>query len=60
MPFRDNLKEMINERLESVAKKYYKDKKIKDVTFVGLHVRRTDHLHYVKEKYNLKPLNADY
>ena len=60
MPFRDNLQEKMNKRLQLVASKHYKDKRLKDITFVGVHVRRTDHLQYVKKKYNLKPLNADY
>jgi len=60
MPFRDNLQEKINRRLKSVAKKHYKDKKVKDVTFVGVHVRRTDHLRFMRQNYGLEPLDADY
>ena len=60
MPFRDNLQEKINKRLKSVARKHYKDKKVKDVTFVGIHVRRTDHLHYMKTKFDSEPLDSDY
>ena len=56
MPFRDNLQEKINKRLKSVARKHYKDKKVKDVTFVGIHVRRTDHLQYMKTKFDSEPL----
>ena len=60
MPFRDNLQEKINRRLKSVARKHYKDIKVKDVTFVGVHIRRTDHIQFMKQKYGSETLDADY
>ena len=59
MPFRDNLKEKIDRRLKSVAKKYY-NKKPKDITFVGIHIRRTDYLKHEKIKFGFDPLDKEY
>ena len=34
--------------------------KKKDITFIGVHNRRTDHLAYSKEQFGNKPLTASY
>ena len=63
MPFRDNLQNKIDRRLRGMAKKYYDKKSLKsmkDVTFIGVHIRRTDHLEFMKKKYAQEPLEEDY
>ena len=63
MPFRDNLQNKIDRRLRGMAKKYYDKKSLKsmkDVTFIGVHIRRTDHLEFMKKKYSQDPLEEDY
>ena len=59
MTFRDNLKERIDRRLRGIAKKYY-SKKVKDITLVGVHIRRTDHIRFMKDNYDMEPLDAEY
>ena len=46
-------------KLETLAKKFY-NKKSNDVTYVGVHVRRTDFLKFGKKYLGKKPLDADY
>ena len=33
---------------------------MKNITYVGVHVRRTDYMHHLKVLYNASPVNADY
>jgi len=33
---------------------------MKNITYVGVHVRRTDYIGYLKRKYNASPVNPDY
>ena len=54
-----DLMEKINKRLAGLAKKFY-NKKSKDVTYIGIHIRRTDFLKFSKQHLRLKPLNSDY
>ena len=59
MVFRDNLKEKIHKRLKDIAKEYY-NKRPKYITYVGIHIRRTDYLKFAKNYYGLDPLTKDY
>ena len=59
MVFRDNLKEKIDKRLGDIAKEYY-NKRPNDITYVGIHIRRTDYLKFAKEKYGFDPLTKEY
>ena len=59
MSFKDNIKEKIDKRLRSLAKKFY-NKKSKDVTYVGVHIRRSDYLIFEKKIYEQEPLKSDY
>ena len=59
MEFRDNLKERVNRRLKGIAKKVL-GKKAKEVTYVGVHVRRTDHVAYMKSQHGTGALDAEY
>ena len=58
MTFRDNLSEKIDRRMKRMAKKL--DKKPSQVTYIGVHIRRTDHLGYIKREFDMEPLDADY
>ena len=31
-----------------------------EVTYVGVHIRRTDHLQFMKDQHEMEPLGADY
>merc|ERR1739846_85557 len=59
MSFQHGLVERIERRLEALAKKFY-NKKSHDVTYVAIHIRRTDFLTFGKRYLGVKPLNSEY
>ena len=54
MHFKPHIVKKVKETLDKLKKKRGK------VTFIGVHVRRTDHLVYMKEFFQRKPLKADF
>ena len=58
LKFRPEYVERVTEIYDEVARKMGKKKK--DLFFVPIHNRRTDHLEYSRKKFNQKPLKADY
>ena len=59
MSFKSDIKEKVNEKLKSLAEKFY-NKKPKDITYVGIHIRRTDYTFYYKKDFGFNPLKSDY
>ena len=51
--------EKVTKKLKSLAKEYY-GKKPKEVTYVGIHIRRTDYNIYYKKEYGIKPIKSQY
>ena len=51
--------EKVTKKLKSLAKEYY-GKKPKEVTYVGIHIRRTDYIIYWKKEYGIKPIKSQY
>ena len=51
--------EKVTKKLKSLAKEYY-GKKPKEVTYVGIHIRRTDYNIYYKKEYEIKPIKSQY
>ena len=58
LKFRPEIVSRVTEIFDDVAKQL--DAKKKDITFIGVHNRRTDHLEYLKQKGGHKPLKAKY
>ena len=52
----------VETRVKKTLKQIAKHKKLqpKDVTYVGIHNRRTDHLEYVSTHLGFEPIEADY
>ena len=59
MTFRDNIMDKVQRRLRRLAGKIH-DKDPKDVTYIGVHIRRTDHLKFMVNQFKMPPLTADY
>lgn len=58
MQWRNGIIEKVQRRLLGYARKL--KKKPKEVTYIGVHVRRTDHLEFMKSLYDMDPLDGDY
>ena len=59
MVFRDNMLERAQRRLRNLPKKLL-GLKPKDVTYIGIHIRRTDHLKFMKKNFDADPLDEEY
>ena len=58
LQFRPHIVAKVRKTLKRIAKKL--DKKPKDVTYVGIHNRRTDHFEMMKRRYDMKPIPTSY
>ena len=54
MKFKENITNKVEKKLLSFAKK--QNLKPKDVNFIGVHVRRTDHAEFMLTQFNEKPI----
>ena len=52
--------EKVVKKLKSLAKEFYGKKKPKEVTYVGIHIRRTDYNFYYEKEYGIKPKKSSY
>jgi hypothetical protein len=58
MEWKNEVSGKAQRRLLGVARKLKRD--TKDITYVGVHVRRTDHIAYMKKLHQFEPLDAEY
>ena len=58
LKFKPDIQERVVEIYDEVARKIGKKKK--DIYFVGIHNRRTDHIEYTRRKHGQKPLKPSY
>ncbi len=58
MEWKAGVKAKVDRRLLGLARKMKKNPK--EITYVGVHVRRTDHLKYIKEQNDMDPLDGEY
>ena len=60
MVFKDGVMGKVQRRLKSCANKIRPQIRPEEVTYVGVHIRRTDHLRFMNEQHGMEPLGADY
>ena len=59
MVFKNDIMAKVQRRLRGLASKL-KQLKPEQVTYIGVHIRRTDHLQFMKDQHDMEPLNGDY
>nr|XP_045621697.1 galactoside alpha-(1,2)-fucosyltransferase 2-like [Procambarus clarkii] len=59
LPFRQDIIDKAKERLDNAVKSLHNNTS-QNITVVTVHVRRTDHLSFIKGAYNLDPLDKTY
>ena len=58
LKFRPEIMERVIQIYDDVTRKMHMPKK--DITFIGVHNRRTDHLAWTKKQHNQEPLTSEY
>ena len=58
--FHPHIQSAADATISDVAKRFKKTSKKSDVTFVGIHNRRTDHIEFVKKTARAKPITKKY
>jgi hypothetical protein len=58
--FHPHIQSAADATIADVAKRFKKTSQTSDVTFVGIHNRRTDHIDFVKKTARAKPITKRY
>ncbi len=60
--FRPEISDRVRGIYEKVAKKFARRRHIKEseITFIGVHNRRTDHIEYTKQHHKQEPLEPEF